>query len=445
MNKLVSKNPVQRFKQGRKIVKAQWGLKTRDDGVIVNSAGIPVGKSIMESSYNYEKNFPEDKLILPGLYQDPEDKGIYSPNNMDSNGNYNQVISRPSPIQNGTYYETKDASGKIIDRGRYFGGKKHSLPIGPKSKKSSQNNFNQKTINTPNQKTANNGQSTYKINKLNRKISNPGAYHNITIWQNKLKDFYAPGTFKVDGIWGKNTEAAYQKYLLDQSNKKVLDSLSSTTSLNFSNPIIENPSNINIQVPKQTYNRTQIREFLRNKGVNPYQFNGEQRKALRMVMNGTATDEDRALVQSMGIFKQGGNILPSRNIIERFKVAKAQKGLKTAPKAEDRYAEGYNYSQPYMKVVRGKSSGLTHGANIYQFVKELTPYYNDTTYVEIPEHTSFVNVKPRVAKTNSIEDLNSPILDKNGWPTGYYKFKFNNSPEYEILKRRFNTAWNLAK
>ena len=124
----------------------------------------------------------------------------------------------------------------------------------------------------------------------------------------------------IDGIWGKNTEAAYQKYLLDQSNKKVLDSLSSITPLtNFSNPIIENPSNINIQVPKQTYNRTQIREFLRNKGVNPYQFNGAQRKALRMILNGQGTDDDKALVQSMGIFKQGGNMLPSRNIIERFK------------------------------------------------------------------------------------------------------------------------------
>jgi len=88
---------------------------------------------------------------------------------------------------------------------------------------------------------------------------------------------------------------------------------------------------------------------------------------------------------------------------------------------------------------------LTHGASIRQYVKPITPHYNDTTYIEIPEHTSFVELSPRAASTNSIEDLNSPILDNNGWPTGYYKFKFNNSPEYEILKRRFNTAWNLAK
>jgi len=39
-----------------------------------------------------------------------------------------------------------------------------------------------------------------KTNKINNKVLN---------WQNKLKDFYEPGTFKADGMWGKNTEAAY--------------------------------------------------------------------------------------------------------------------------------------------------------------------------------------------------------------------------------------------
>lgn len=38
---------------------------------------------------------------------------------------------------------------------------------------------------------------------------NPGAYHNIVTWQNKLKDFYKPGIFAADGKWGDNTEAAY--------------------------------------------------------------------------------------------------------------------------------------------------------------------------------------------------------------------------------------------
>lgn len=56
--------------------------------------------------------------------------------------------------------------------------------------------------------------------------------------------------------------------------------------------------------------------------MNPYSFSGDQRKALRMVLNGQGTDEDRALVQSMGIFKKGGQ-LPSRNIVKRFKNRKS--------------------------------------------------------------------------------------------------------------------------
>lgn len=82
-----------------------------------------------------------------------------------------------------------------------------------------------------------------------------------------------------------------------------------------------NPVEKNLKTPlsvPQTYNRTQVREFLKNKGVNPYNFSGNQRKALRMVLNGQGTDEDKALIQSMGIFKKGGQ-LPSRNIVERFK------------------------------------------------------------------------------------------------------------------------------
>lgn len=307
MNKLVSRDPIQRFKQGKKIVKAQWGLRTREDGVIVNSAGIPVGKSIRESSYEYEKKFPEDKLILPGLYQDTNTGDIYSPNNKDSNRDYYyfKVLDGPSPIQNGTYYETKDASGKVIERDRYFGGKKHPLPIGTNGSK---------TL-TP---------KKHKSNSVQQR--NPGAYHNITTWQNKLKDFYEPGTFAVDGIWGKNSEAAYQKYLqlanipeLSQEEAKEIKAqkMPVTPSIYSSMNPVEKNLKIPLSVP-QTYNRTQVREFLRNKGVNPYSFSGDQRRALRMVLNGQGTDEDKALTQSMGIFKKGGQ-LPSRNIIERFK------------------------------------------------------------------------------------------------------------------------------
>lgn len=63
---------------------------------------------------------------------------------------------------------------------------------------------------------------------------------------------------------------------------------------NLMNPV-EKDLKAPLSIP-QTYNRTQVREFLRNKGVNPYNFSGDQRKAVRMVLNGQGTDEDKALV-----------------------------------------------------------------------------------------------------------------------------------------------------
>lgn len=68
----------------------------------------------------------------------------------------------------------------------------------------------------------------------------------------------------------------------------------------------------------KTYNKSDIRDYIRSKGFGAYDFTGSQRKALRMVMNGQGTDEDKAIVKAMGLFKQGG-ILPSRNIVKRFK------------------------------------------------------------------------------------------------------------------------------
>jgi hypothetical protein len=41
-----------------------------------------------------------------------------------------------------------------------------------------------------------------------------------------------------------------------------------------------------------------------------------------MVLNGQGTDEDKALIQSMEIFKKGGQ-LPSRNPVTRFKNRKS--------------------------------------------------------------------------------------------------------------------------
>ena len=88
------------------------------------------------------------------------------------------------------------------------------------------------------------------------------------------------------------------------------------------------PSQIKINVPTQSpnFNRSQVRDIMRSRRLNPYQFTGSQRRALRNVMNELGTEEDKAIVKSMGILKQGGNLLPSRNIVERFK---SQRNIKS--------------------------------------------------------------------------------------------------------------------
>lgn len=272
MNKLVSKNPIQRFKQGKKIVRAQYGFKTRDDGVIVNSAGTPVGKSIRGSSYEYEKMFPKDKLILPGLYQEygPENSfSLYSPNNMTSDGYYIQIMSGRQPsIQNGTYYETKDASGKVIERGRYFGGKKHPLPLGNISKSYEVSNSKPKQTAIAKQSTP---PPSIPINNVWLKGYKHNEVNDVKAMQNELiKLGLLKGNLKngtgADGKWGKNTEAAYQKYL---SLKNI--------------PVYEKPETPSVAA-----------------------------------MAGIYSEENKPLYQRIR-FKQGGQLISRRNPIERFK------------------------------------------------------------------------------------------------------------------------------
>lgn len=84
--------------------------------------------------------------------------------------------------------------------------------------------------------------------------------------------------------------------------------------------------------PTIQFDRSATREWLRNNaGGSAYAFTGDQRKAVRNILNGQGTDQDKELIKGnadlvkalTGYFKTGGNmILPSRNIVERFKQGK---------------------------------------------------------------------------------------------------------------------------
>ena len=61
--------------------------------------------------------------------------------------------------------------------------------------------------------------------------------------------------------------------------------------------------------------------------------------------------------------------------------------------------------------------------------------------METPPRFPFIKVVPRTAKNNA------KTIEWRDLITGqtYPEVKRGNSREYETLKRRFNTAWNLAK
>lgn len=345
MNKLISKNLVQRFKQGRKLIKAQFGWQVRKDGVVVNRFGVPVRANeagyrpySMTQDASYQKGWPDDKQIAPGLYLESGTNNVYASRPEDDDGSAvgNLISTGPEPPANGTYYETTDASGKIVDRGRYFGGKQHSLPIGGTQRKRA---YYQKgadgslyLIGTDGSKTLiKKGSSNTQVQKpknSQNKISFKDAFNKAR--QSGLQEFVWNG-----GRY--NTQKEGEENFIFQNGKWVAPQPAVETPVvpqiqlptvptsiySLMNPVEKDlKAPLSAPVIPQTYNRAQVREFLRNKGVNPYSFSGDQRRALRMVLNGQGTDEDKALIQSMGIFKKGGQ-LPSRNPITRFKNRKS--------------------------------------------------------------------------------------------------------------------------
>ena len=152
--------------------------------------------------------------------------------------------------------------------------------------------------------------------------------------------------------------------------------------------------------------------------------------------------------------RQGGNL-------NRISFMQQGKNLPTAPKAEDRYAEGKRQTamikggryggrdKVEIKQVVGKKPGIFGNSPIIRQMvlhSTVSPSYNDTTYLEVPERKSplverklrGIEKHPSVFKTyySNVYPFFGDILPDLGSGT---------KEEYETLKRRFNTAWNLAK
>ena len=303
MNKLVSKNPIQRFKEGKQIKKFQnpsqpiYLMDNNRNKYQLNSDGkyyrtngsdaFSSGKTAKEINNTKKGQIAisekSAKIPLGGIAA--VKKSIYNRKPSDSK-NYKDIGNKSKGTGNTLSYQF----GKMGGWNRFIG---------------------ERTI------------DDLESVKMIKEMGLSGSAEDI---QNKINEEFGSNAVRADNKWGNQSKtglkALYKKW---KENQNVVPepivrypSTINPTYTPPTTPINQEVANLNLNIPQQTYDRTGIREFIRNKGINPYSFSGAQRRALRMVLNNTADDNDKLLVKGMGLFKKGGQLL-SRNPVERFK------------------------------------------------------------------------------------------------------------------------------
>ena len=301
MNKLVSKNPIQRFKEGKKIIKAEDGWRLLNGKAVqrnVNNAYAARQSGDKKLTHRYIINGKQYGSFDGGkTYYGLNDGGrplSYKANQqvLASIGRRNnpKVVDTPGSTGN----KSKGTGNTLFYQFGKMGGWNNSIGIGNINDQESRN--------------------------MLKEMGLSGSAQDI---QNKINEEFGSNAVKADNKWGDQSKtglkALYKKWKENQNVvPEPIVKYTSTINPTYTPPINQEVANLNLNVPQQTYDRTGVREFIRNKGINPYSFNGAQRRALRMVLNNTADDNDKLLVKGMGLFKQGGQLI-SRNPIERFK------------------------------------------------------------------------------------------------------------------------------
>lgn len=273
MNKLVSKNPVQRFKQGKKIVKAYGGLAgiALQQGDKANAKATPVDRGISQNALRTSSNkYTKLAKIGRGLrkftkFSAPAIIGGFVGDwigNKLWNSVYNDALEeglRQREINRLTLSNALHNNEKM--RFNAYQRDKEIDGI---------DELNQSKKGNSQAKPINNGSFKKSINKPVNNVWLKGYKHDevkdVKAMQKQLMELgLLKDRFGADGKWGKNTEAAYQKYL---SLKNI--------------PVYEKPETPSVAA-----------------------------------MAGIYSEENKPLYQRIR-FKQGGQ-LPSRNIVKRFK------------------------------------------------------------------------------------------------------------------------------
>lgn len=314
MNKLISRNPVQRFKQGRKIVKAQfsWG---EGFGSSWNNPYLIQGEAQRKADEDIVK------------YWEKQGDGTYDEAQRTADEAIVQELAK-SEVKPKQTTTKKTRTARQLNAPKFYG-----QTIGGKVLARG-SNFNGLINDSQRQALLNAG---FKNEDFN----------NVRSFQIALNNFFSKdgaGSITVDDKWGDQTQKAFNMALsragYDPSNKM---GLTPTTLSNIYNQnkleglyaagLLKKPESltvpenklptINTKIRGGNFNKSQIRDLIRKGGFNPYAYTGAQRKALRLYLNGLS--DDTSLLDGTDLarftlpFRKKGGILPSRNIVKRFK------------------------------------------------------------------------------------------------------------------------------
>lgn len=329
MNKLVSRNLIQRFKEGRKIVFAQKGNQ------FIYSNGNEYWRGGSDWYYR-----PKGGTGMTRV--DYKDKRFYSSTPRGAIANtfevasnkvspIKNIIGQESPIIQTKISQPKEANSDINGKNRRNVGKSTSL----NQQKGSNNSFKQAfdtARNSGEQEFTWNGKKYNTMKKGETKeqwLSNLRPSSSLELPTSEQLIQQVPQNVPVVES---TPQSLITEFIPQTGTNTIQNQLSlMQQTLPATGTYVQTPTTYN-------FDRTQTRQWLRDNGFNPYSLTGAQRKALRMILNGQGTDEDKNLIgltnelseilTNYKYLKQGGtmNILPSRDIVKRFK---SQRNIKS--------------------------------------------------------------------------------------------------------------------
>ena len=309
MNKLVSKNPVQRFKEGKKIEKfyGGGGLLEKFFGYIKNREANPNKPQAWGYSYQNRQNNTSSQQ---STYKTPEIKGSKEAylNRLKQQG----FTAKPT-VQNVSQNQTTNvdtpSTKKVITP------KQSSMFMGVKAGNAGAFTLTDEQKTLLDQNGIKYGNALELQEGLNKYLSSNGINAAIledNKWGNQSKR-------ALDFVLNRLNQDGTQRFD-NNAPEQVIQAISPVQSLTTFPTTDFKPQIQNVR--NNSYNRSDIRSLINQAGFDAYDFSGAQRKALRKYLNGESNDTTLLDGTDLARFtlpyrKQGGLI--SRNPIQRFK------------------------------------------------------------------------------------------------------------------------------